>query len=439
MRTKVSSTARPKIIHLPVGLALTAAYGYWAVESNTHPHGLELIEFLVSFWLIAAIVFFYWWCLGKYKIKVEMSTVILWAVVFHVMGILGSPILEDDFYRYLLDGCVFVNTGSPYGITPTSLFFDNSLPPECQSLLNWVNNPDLPTIYPPLLQYVFGVSHLVYPVNINALQIFYTLVDLSIIYLLGKIAPARNVLLFAWSPLVIKEFAFTVHPDVLGAGLLIFAFIARKYHRSTLACVLTALACCTKILAIVAIPFILHRQPLRNWIIFATTILLVYSPFILQGNTDLPVLFIFAEVWQFNAFAFKLVSLFFSDEISRLICASIFLIWFGFYLLHWINKSNLTSIPRFDWVFGVFLLLSPVINAWYFIWVLPFVVLKPSYWGWTASVVLHLSYVTGLHLENSILGAYQVATPAWTFQMLAIGIALAIDYWRHLQKNGPEN
>jgi len=129
-------------------------------------------------------------------VRISFTAIFLWAMAFRAIGLWGDPILEDDFYRYLLDGCVFVASGSPYGIPPSSLFFENSLSPHCEQLLNGVNNPDLPTIYAPLLQYIFAIAHIISPANIDALQAIYSLIDLALILVLGKCAPARHVMLW---------------------------------------------------------------------------------------------------------------------------------------------------------------------------------------------------------------------------------------------------
>ncbi|MYD78953.1 MAG: hypothetical protein F4239_08745 [Gammaproteobacteria bacterium] len=83
-----------------------------------------------------------------------------------------------------------------------------------------------------------------------------------------------------------------------------------------------------------------------------------------------------------------------------------------------------------DWVFGVFFLLSPVLNAWYWVWVLPFAVLWPSAWAWTVSVTILLSYIVGLNIPGSELGNYQVAFSAQIIQLLSVAVALIYDY-RH--------
>ena len=75
-------------------------------------------------------------------------------------------------------------------------------------------------------------------------------------------------------------------------------------------------------------------------------------------------------------------------------------------------------------------LFSPVVNPWYLVWLLPYAALRPSCWAWTASIIVSLSYITGLNLADSDLLAYQVAAPARIIEMAGIAVALLIDYRR---------
>ena len=136
-----------------------------------------------------------------------------WAVVFRLCGLAGGPFFEDDFYRYLWDGYRFATTGTPYGAAPETFFVDPAVPALFQGVLDGINYPELPTIYAPVTQVVFLLGYWLQPASVTALQIILIAIDLAVVALLLRLAPARNVLLYAWCPLVIKEVAFTAHPD----------------------------------------------------------------------------------------------------------------------------------------------------------------------------------------------------------------------------------
>src|SRR3954452_13601957 len=46
--------------------------------------------------------------------RIDLRWMLAGAVVFRLIGFLGQPIYEDDFYRYLWDGRAFALTGNPY-------------------------------------------------------------------------------------------------------------------------------------------------------------------------------------------------------------------------------------------------------------------------------------------------------------------------------------
>lgn len=419
--------AEPALSMLAGG-ALAVIYGAMAIDSN-HGTGMDVFVFIQMYSLAALIVFAFYALLATARLNITFKTVFIWAVIFRIIAVAGSPILEDDFHRYLLDGCVFVTSGSPYGIAPSTLFAGNELSPECQDALNWVNNPDLPTIYGPLLQYVFALAYLISPADIDFLQILLAGTDLVLVWMLGKVAPARHVMLFAWCPLIVKETAFTTHPDVIGVTLLFAAFLLRSHGRSLSATMVATLACCAKVFALLALPFFLYRKGPAHWIGALSVALLLYLPFILQGHTDMFVLGVFARDWDFNPILFEVARTVLSDTPARIVCLSLFALWWCHHFYRHFSRDGFSSatIPRMDWIFGVFLLLSPVINAWYLVWLLPFAVLRPTFVAWTASLAVVLSYVTGLNLLSADLSAYEVHDLAHAAEILLIALALLAD------------
>ena len=112
---------------------------------------------------------------------------------------------------------------------------------------------------------------------------------------------------------------------------------------------------------------------------------------------------------------------------ARILLGVLFAAFWGWYCLRRARGRD-RGIPHGDWLFGVLLLLSPVINPWYLLWLLPFAVVFPSVWAWTASVAVLLSYVTGLNLPDYTLQPYE--QPVWVrgLQFGLIFLALAADF-----------
>ena len=358
-----------------------------------------------------------------------VGRLVLWAVLFRSCGVFGIPLFEDDWFRYLWDGYRFVETGTPYGWPPAASFLDADVPAAMQRVLDQVNHPAIPTIYGPTVEYAFGLSYLASPGSLVPLQLLLIAADIVLIRMLLCVAAPGLVLLYAWCPLVVKEIAFTAHPDGLGVCLAFAAVVLRRRELFVAAGVCLAVAVGAKVFALLLVPFVLARAPARTWLAFAATLAWLYLPFVLQGGTDLPTLAFFAATWEFNAALYALLAPWLSPGGARLALGAALLGLGAAYGLHYLRHTP-GQIPRGDWIFGAFLVAAPVINPWYAIWFLPFAVIYPSRWAWTASSAVLLSYVTGLNLDAVDLDPF--VQPWWVrpVEFGAILAALGVDLWR---------
>lgn len=359
---------------------------------------------------------------------IPLSRLFVWAIVFRLCGLFGGPIYEDDFYRYLWDGFQFWSEGTPYGTAPESFFLDPSIPLAFQSVLDQINNPDLPTIYGPTNQLVFLASYLLKPADVIAIQGLLIVVDLVLIYLLTKLTSCKNVMLYAWCPLVVKEIAFTAHPDGIGICLLVAAIVLIGKKKPVWSAVCLGLAVGSKIFALALVPFVLKRTKIRHWGVFVLTVAILYLPFVALGSTDFDSLIVFAKEWEFNSALYGLTNAFLLPTTSKIVLAlSAMSVWGWWYFQY---KPDEQLVPRGDHIYGLLLLVAPVINPWYVLWILPFAAIYPSRWAWTASVVVLLAYITGLNLGNLEMQAY--ALPQWVpfLEFSAVGIALVWDLSR---------
>ncbi len=349
-----------------------------------------------------------------------VSRLIFWAVVFRICGLAGGPFYEDDFYRYLWDAHRFATTGTPYGAAPEEFFVDPGVPVPFQGVLDGINYPELPTIYGPTTQLVFLFGYGLQPASVTALQAVLIAVDLATVALLLRLTSPANVLLYAWCPLVVKEIAFTAHPDGAGVCLLLAAIVLSRNRRWPGAAVCLGLAAGAKTFGLVLAPLVLAGARVRHWLVFGVTLAALYGPFALLGGTDLASLQVFARDWEFNSALYGLLATVAPRFEARLVLGFAFAAFWCYYL--WYTRRGAHGIPRGDWVFGALLASSPVINPWYLLWLLPFAAVYPSVWAWTASVALLLSYVTGLNLQDYQMHPY--AQPLWA-RWLQFGLVLA--------------
>ena len=411
------------------GLGCAIGYGtlaWLARQADEPPLGAF---FAIVGWTFALVVGLYL-VTGWRNEALPVGRLIFWAVVFRLCGLIGGPFYEDDFHRYLWDAFRFVQDGTPYGIPPEAFFADQAVPERFQRILDQVNNPHLATIYGPTTQFSFLLAYAIQPGSVLALQAVFVACDLLLIGLLLRLAPARAVLLYAWCPLVVKEIAFTAHTDVLGIGLLMAAVALAQKRRWLAVALCLALSVAAKAIALLLVPFVLRGVGVKPWAAFVGTLALIYAPFVWQGGTDLATLAIFAREWLFNAGLFEVFASALSDFQARAV-AALALLAFWCWCYRWHRHRGPRRVPRGDWLFGALLALAPVVNPWYLLWVLPFAVIYPSAWAWTASAAVLLSYITGLNLGDWRLQPFE--QPVWA-RFLEYGLILLAFGWDMLRR-----
>jgi len=363
------------------------------------------------------------------------TIIILFGLLFRVIGIFGAPIMEDDYYRYLWDGRTFATTGSPYRAPPSASFSDSSLPSEFQELLDNIDNPDLMTIYGPVAQGSFLLSYLMDPGKIWPLKLILFLADIALLWLLLCELRSAQIVLYAWCPLLIQEVSFTAHVDILGVVFLCCGLLLLRRTSFPFGGLLVGLATCVKPFALLFTPLFFEKSMRRELLIFLAVLLIVYGPFLLMGQSPgIASLFEMLKTFEFNSALYAIVSLLCSPLLSKIILTLFYGFFFSSFWYAYL-KCRRSKHPRGDWLIGVLLLCSTVVNPWYLLWLLPFVVLFPTVWGVSALALVTLSYATADTLGLSQLGPYD--HPPWvrSLEYFGIGTALLIELlvvrWRY--------
>lgn len=342
----------------------------------------------------------------------------------HLVAMTGSPAFEDDWFRFLWDGWRTVEAGTPYGVPPAEFFASDRIPATFQTILNGVNNPDIPTIYGPVLQYLFAVLAVLAPADPLGLKLAFAAANLAVIAILLRRHQPGQVALYAWNPLVIAETSLHLHPDGLMA-LAVLAAVAAGRGRPALVGLLLGAAAGVKLVALAAWPLLL-RLKRAGLVAAAATLLLLYLPFLAQGSgAGFESTATFATRWHFNPLLYEPLFQLFGWDIGRLAAALI-----AGTIILWLHaRSRSTDDLPLAGIFGAILLFAPAVNSWYLLWLLPFAVGRAQLWPWAATVALPLSYLTGLNLDDPGLEAYAVDPRARMVQGTIILAALLFD-WR---------
>jgi len=420
---------------LVAGALSTLMYLFLAL--NSQHYGDVKLRHLLSVCSVSGalslLVFFHY---TQQRKTIPLAWMIGFAALFRFIGLFSFPVLEDDFYRYLWDGRLAIELGTPYGYVPADFFNAANIPESFEHILGLINYPYIATIYGPTCQWIFALSYLIAPGEIWPLQLIFASADMVIILLLLKLSKHHSwVLLYAWSPLLIKEFAFTAHPDVFGAMLLVLALYAFKHGHWYFMSVLLALAAGVKVFALILVPFLIAFR-WRYWLTFSITVWAIALPWGLK-NAWLPEgLSSMAENWLFNAPLYSLLSPLMPIFNIKITLLSLFALFCGGYFFIFWRKQQLKHI-RADYLFGLFFLCLPALNPWYLVWLLPFAVIYPSIWAWVASFSFLLAYASGINVNDTQLALYQLPTWILITEFSIILLGLCLDYWwKQKRKNG---
>ncbi|MGH9718989.1 MAG: hypothetical protein ACRD8O_02165 [Bryobacteraceae bacterium] len=361
-----------------------------------------------------------------------LRLVIAFGIAFRLIGLWGHPLYEDDFYRYLWDGRVLASGENPYARPPSAWFGDDSIPEPFQRILDHINFPDIPTIYGPVCQVAFVLSYSIAPGELWPLKLIFFAADLGVLVLLWKLLDRKAaIVLYAWSPLVIKEVSFTAHTDILAVVFLVAALLGIKRGRVAMSGVPLGLAVGTRLHAALLAPFLIRGRKL-GWLALIAVLAAVYAPFAASGGMESEAVAVFLREWEFNSLGYGLLRWLLGDR-GRVVAGVLFAAAYA-WLLRTRWREPESSLPRGDVLLGAFFLLAPVVNPWYLLPMLPFVVLRPTPWGIAAMPAVLLSYITERNL--GVASGYQHAAWVRPVECAIVGLALL---WRPRRVRGPES
>ena len=203
------------------------------------------------------------------------AAVLLLAGAMRVVTVLPPPLQSTDAYRYVWDGRVQAAGINPYRYLPAAK--------ELQELRDEgvgagavypnINRADTaPTIYPPFAQAIFAAVAQAWPRSwpslggIKAAMLAFDLLAVGAALLLLRTArlPPERVLIYAWNPLVLWEFAGGAHIDAAAVGLSALAILAAVRARPALAGGALGLAILCKLLPAALFPALWRRWNLRT-------------------------------------------------------------------------------------------------------------------------------------------------------------------------------
>lgn len=340
------------------------------------------------------------------RAKEVLYIILVFSIVFRAIFVPTVPTLSDDIYRFYWEGKVGANGINPYQYAPDSSELEKFRD------ANWdnMNNRDVQSPYPPFSQMTFMVCYLAYQStqSIYVFKLMSTIFDILTVIVLFQLLRGfrldpRLSIIYAWSPLVVIEFAHSGHNDSIALFFMLFSFLAlqRKSKLTSAACL--ALAALTKIFPLMFAPVMFKAWGKKGTALFLGLMALFYLPYIGAGANLFSGLSAYTDRWLFNGSFFPTILRFFLDTgmasglqqglfYTKFVVAVPFVLVLG-YLVYRSRGCHNDTRELFKYAFilvGLFLLLTSTVEPWYIIWVIPFlcVFLSPSWLFLSGSVFL---------------------------------------------------
>lgn len=306
------------------------------------------------------------------------------AAVWQFQFLSLPPGVDDDIHRYVWDGRIQRLGYNPYLVIPSDPTAQGLHTTETRGL----NNPDLPSPYPAGAQLFFRSVMAIHE-STSALKVAFVVCEFGIVFLLLDVLRRNGrgphlVLAYAWNPLLAIEVAGSGHIDILGTLLLVMSSAALLRRWRGIAAVTLGLAIAVKLLPIVLLPVYWRRVRIRDAVLAATAVALLYVPFVHQSRIPIGSLLTYVQKWRFNDPVFAMLEGA-APQIAAGLPVIIGLLTAGFLRVHSPDRHP----DVFAWPMAALLLCAPTVYPWYLLWILPFLssVSTVPITIWTVSIV----------------------------------------------------
>ena len=314
-----------------------------------------------------------------------LRIVLLIALAARLIAVIAPPFLSTDIYRYVWDGLVQGAGINPFRYIPAdphlAFLRDAHVYPN-------INRRDYAhTIYPPGAQMIFWAVTRISS-TVTAMKFAMVGFEAATCYVLIRclkllhMRPER-ILVYAWSPVCLWEIASSGHADAAALTFISLALLARLTNREKLAGGWLGAAALVKLYPIALLPAFLRGRRLRAAWVMLAVIAAGYTFYLRRGVSVLGFLPTFAQEEGIQngtryfplAFIERNLHVRIPTSAYLAICAAVF----GA-LASWAYRRDVT--PKACVASGLVLATALTLSfsphyPWYFLWLLPFLTLRP--------------------------------------------------------------
>ena len=317
-----------------------------------------------------------------------LPIILVFAVLCRLVLLTPDPHLSSDIYRYVWDGMMQHNGINPYRYVPGD--------PHLHALQETDVFPNINrryyarTLYPPVAQMFYYAATGISCTRV-AMKLAMYAAEAVTVWTLVKMLPSlglrrEQVLLYAWSPLLIWEIGSSGHVDALVTAFIALALLFRLRNWPVLTGLALGAAVMTKFYPLLLFPALYRR---RDWKMPAAMLAIIACGYLCYSSVGILVFGFAGGYVQEEGIAtgsryflldwaqHKIGHTTIPTLAYMLFCALCFVP-----LLLWCWRANQKPEAAFlrpaaAMAFALMLLFSPH-YPWYVIWLVPFIVLMPS-------------------------------------------------------------
>jgi len=422
---------KTKLLWILLGISVVLYAVYILFVSNTltydaNPTKPQIILFVIQRILVGLLFFITILNINKLPVKENWIAWIIFTGLFaRLLLIPSSPILEDDFYRYMWDGAVTSNEYNPYVHSPQDVMDKKydvpdkilSLADDSGEIIKKINHPKIKTLYPALSQVIFAISFYFFPWSITGWKLVMLVGDIFLLFFIIKILkelalPISYAAIYWLNPVVLHEFFNTAHYDLfalLFTAISIYYFLKDEYITSSIT---LALAVGFKLWPILLLPIMLRKisnqkaKALISFAVFSFFALIIFIPVLRAGLSENQGFVKYASNWINNAAFFTLlkdsIELFTNTFKIYYVCADCIARWItgGIIFLTLVllirkpAQNNLELTDKFLLIVAVSFLISPTQFPWYLTWLILPLIFSPR-----VSLLMYVFLIPLYHLH----------------------------------------
>src|SRR5713226_448111 len=384
-----------------VGVILLILY-----RIGLHSQGVSDVVWFIKLALVQSALYLVaaWLIVRARSARSTLIIVLVLAGIFRLSIVFAPPFLSDDIYRYVWDGRVQAAGINPYRYIPADEHLQSLRDEEIYPKIN--RRDYAHTMYPPAAEATYFLTTRISE-SVTWMKLTIVGFELITVWLVMELLasfgmPRQRILIYAWHPLAVWEFAGSGHIDPLAFAFIALALLARKRNWETATGISLGLATLAKLFPIVLFPALYKRWGWKLPVSLVATIAVGYLPYL--GVGPLGVLGFIPGYAQERGivsgeqfFILGLVDRVFSVKLPN----AVFVSFAGAALLSialWSvfkREQDQRSYLRVSLLLGTaFMVFFAPDFAWYFAWLIPFLCFVPSIPGFYLTVASFFLYLT---------------------------------------------